>query len=546
MSECVDYEPCPGCGSSDNLARYSDGHGYCFGCRTYFHADGRTEKREDSAAPADPRFEPVAGDYRAIPARGLDIDDCRHWGYQITNTSPNLHIMNWRDAHGRLIAQKFRDRDKNFTWIGDTNAALLYGQWLWPSKGKSVVVTEGELDAISVSKSFGHKWPVVSLPNGCGSLKKGLAKSYDWLDGFEKIVLWFDADEPGQKAVAQAVELLPPGKVWIARAPEGCKDANDTLREHGTDAIRRAFWDASLWKPDGIVEGREFTRERLKHVVDLGYPWPYPKIQEATEGLRKQEVTLLTAGPGMGKSTLARELAHYLVTEHHCKIGNIFLEEGNEQTARAYVAIDNNVPLRRLKRDPGIVSDDAWDGTLERVLWDKMWFYNHFGSVAGDSLVSRIEYYARCCGIDFAILDHISIVTSGLESSREGERKDIDILMTKLAQCTQRTGIGIIGIVHLKRVDGVEFNEGGQVSLSHLRGSGALEQLSHNVYALERDQQAPGWRRNVSQLRVLKCRETGDTGAVDKLIYDRDTGRLKLFTSAFRKEEDGFEFTTNV
>jgi twinkle protein len=96
---------------------------------------------------------------------------------------------------------------------------------------------------------------------------------------------------------------------------------------------------------------------------------------------------------------------------------------------------------------------------------------------------------ATVCKVDFIVLDHISIVTSGIESSSEGERKDIDILMTRLRSLIEETGIGIVAIVHLKRVNGKNFNEGAQVSLSDLRGSGSLEQLSDNVIALERNQQ---------------------------------------------------------
>lgn len=39
-SEFVRHEPCPKCGSSDALARYTDGHGHCFSCRHYEHGDG--------------------------------------------------------------------------------------------------------------------------------------------------------------------------------------------------------------------------------------------------------------------------------------------------------------------------------------------------------------------------------------------------------------------------------------------------------------------------------------------------------------------------
>ena len=81
-------------------------------------------------------------------------------------------------------------------------------------------------------------------------------------------------------------------------------------------------------------------------------------------------------------------------------------------------------------------------------------------------------------------------------------------------------------MVHLKRVTGKSFNDGGQVTLADLRGSGSLEQLSDNVIALERNQQAEGNEKDKSRLRVLKCRETGDTGEADCLIYNRETGWL--------------------
>ena len=145
------------------------------------------------------------------------------------------------------------------------------------------------------------------------------------------------------------------------------------------------------------------------------------------------------------------------------------------------------------------------------------------------NLLSKLRYLAAVCKVDFIFLDHITIVTSGMESSSEGERKDIDILMTKLASLVQETGVGIIAIVHLKRAQGKHFNEGSNISLTDLRGSAGLEQLSFNVLALERDQQADDeLERCSSRVRVLKCRETGDTGEADTLIYDRQTGRLVL------------------
>lgn len=488
-------------------------------------------------------FDAMVGEYGDLPARGLTADDLKHWGYQL-GASPlgkPCHIMNYRDEKGTPIAQKFRWANKEFTWQGETKDPPLYGIWLWGSKGKSVVITEGEIDAISVSKAFGHRWPVVSLPNGSASVAKVIKRCYAWLDGFDKILLWFDADQPGQKAVAEAVELLPPGKVWIIRSPEGAKDANDTLREHGTKGVSDAFWKATLWRPDGIVDGADLTREMIKKAMPAGIPWPYPKLNEMTYGLREGELTLLTAAPGIGKSTFARELAYYLVTAHGKRVGNIFLEEAVYKTAQGYVAIHNNVPLGRLRANPDLLTDDQWDRALAVAVSGRMWFYNHFGSLDSDSLISKIAYYRKVLGVNHVVLDHISIVTSGLESSREGERKDIDILMTKLRQVIEQTGVGVVGIVHLKREKGMNFNEGDQISLKDLRGSGSLEQLSDNVFALERDQQNKREdKRTQMQIRVLKCRESGDTGLADTIDYDRATGRLRLLHGGFTADPGGF------
>ena len=86
--------------------------------------------------------------------------------------------------------------------------------------------------------------------------------------------------------------------------------------------------------------------------------------------------------------------------------------------------------------------------------------------------------------------------------------------------------------MHLKRTSTKDFNEGSAPSLSDLRGSGALEQLSHNVYSLERNQQSEkGNEKFCSVLRVLKTRYGFETGKADTLEYNRVLGRNQLCTN---------------
>ena len=166
------------------------------------------------------------------------------------------------------------------------------------------------------------------------------------------------------------------------------------------------------------------------------------------------------------------------------------------------------------------------------------YFYKHFGGLTADSLMNKLYYYARSKAVDFIILDHLSMVISSTATSNE--RKDIDTLMTNLAKMVVETGVGLIQIVHLKRSGGDKsFAHGGEVELTDLRGSAALEQLSWAVVGMERDQQ--GESRDFSQLRVLKNRTWGFTGLCDKLKYEPSTGRMKNYIEVPDFDEEDIE-----
>jgi len=517
------HEPCPSCGSSDAGSRYDNGDLYCFSCDKAIERGHRSNVEIIEPAPTKVEaWSPLHGHYCDLPKRALKEATLRHWQYQVGeyNGQP-CQIANYYDQQRVRVCQKLRTADKSFPTLGNGRRKPLYGQWL-STGGKHLVITEGELDALSVSQAFDLKWPVVSLPDGAASAVRTVEQHYDWLNKFDRIVLMLDMDDAGRKAASEIAPMLPAGRVCIASLPE--KDANDVLVKHGPGAIVRAFWDAPAWQPDGIVSGEDMTLDSVMAEASKGYELPYPMLQEKLLGLRKGELTLITAGSGIGKSTWAREIAYHLRTAHGLSIGNVFLEERNSKTAQGYVAIHNNVPLGRLRHDKDLLTREQWEEGMKATVWGGMYFYDHFGSLESKQLLSKLHYLAAVRKVDFIILDHISIVTSGLESSSEGERKDIDILMTKLRSLVEETGIGVVAIVHLKRVQGKSFNEGASVALNDLRGSASLEQLSDNVLALERDQQ--GDNPNVLRVRVLKCREIGDTGEADVLTYNRDTGRI--------------------
>ena len=127
------------------------------------------------------------------------------------------------------------------------------------------------------------------------------------------------------------------------------------------------------------------------------------------------------------------------------------------------------------------------------------------------------------CECKYIFLDHLSIVVSGMESG--DERRFIDNTMTMLRSLVEELDFALILVSHLKRPDGRGHEEGGFTSLSQLRGSAGIAQLSAVVIGLERNQQDEE-SPDTMTVRVLKNRWSGQTGRACYLEYSRETGRL--------------------
>jgi twinkle protein len=519
----IGHEPCPACGSRDNLARYSDGHGYCFGCGHYEHGDGSTGSSSGQPKKGSRQMSQglLAGEAVALPSRKLTEATARKWGYLAAQDRDGnwCQAANYLDDEGRVVAQKVRFPGKKFTILGNLKAALpLYGQWLWRDKGKMVVVTEGEVDALSLSQVWEHKWPVVSVPNGAQGAAKAVGAALEWLGRFDTVVFAFDMDEPGQKAARECAELLSPGKAKIARLP--AKDANECLVQGKVRELIDAIWSAREFRPDGIVQGADLWDALITpEEVEL-FPTPWTGWNGVLMGLRPNELLMLTAGTGVGKSTVARELAYALIRGDQ-RVGMVMLEEPVKRTALDLMGLHLNRRLR-LSRE-GVSEKNLREAFEATVGSGRCYLYDHFGSSEVENLMNRLRYLAKGCGCQWLILDHLSIVVSGLDDG--DERRLIDRTMTMLRTLVNETGVGLIAVCHLKRGEGKSHEEGGQVSLSHLRGSHSIAQLSDTVVALERDQQSAN-NADRMVVRVLKDRLTGFTGVAGTLAYDRDTGRI--------------------
>jgi twinkle protein len=238
------------------------------------------------------------------------------------------------------------------------------------------------------------------------------------------------------------------------------------------------------------------------------------------------ELVTVTAGSGLGKSQILREIMWHILQNTDDAIGAMFLEESIKKTGLSIMSLACNKPLHL----PDAVATDeerkkAFDETLGT---DRIYLFNHFGSTSVDNIINRVRYMAKGLGCKYIFVDHLSIIVSAQENG--DERKAIDEIMTKLRMLVQETNIALFVVSHLKRPEGRGHEEGALTSLAQLRGSGAIAQLSDMVIGAERNGQADDpVVRNTTQLRVLKNRWSGQTGPACHLLYTKETGRMLEF-----------------
>jgi twinkle protein len=526
-SKFLRHGPCEACGSSDANSFYDDGHTYCHSCQTYTSGGDEGLQNAGTYQQVPTKTTKVftmktTGEVKAIPDRGITRETCEY--FSVTQAD-GKHFYPYYDETGAKVAEKIRSvANKQFSIAGNFNKATLFGQNLFQKEGKYITIVEGELDALASYQMTGSKWPTVSIRNGASAAVKDCKAQYEYLDSFETIVICFDADEVGQKAAKDVAELFG-NKVKIVKHLKDCKDACDYLiNGRGAEYVNQ-WWRAESFVPDGIVQASTLwdSVSAPEPIAEAFYP--FKGLNELLYGLRAAELITVTAGSGLGKSQFLREILYRILETTTWKIGGMFLEESVRKTARSIMSLHAN---KKLHLPDTLVTEqelkEAFDATLGT---NRVYLFDHFGSLAIDNVLNRIRYMARACDCRVVFLDHISLVVSGMDGN--DERKSIDVLMTRLRTLVQETGITLICVSHLKRpsTSNKGHEDGEAVSLSQLRGSGAIAQLSDAVITLERNSMSQDADvRHTTKVAVAKNRYNGLTGPACSLKYDMNTGRM--------------------
>jgi hypothetical protein len=554
-------EACPRCkaegrdSGSDHLRRFEDNpsRGWCFhghGVVSLESEDGGSSITNNNSYSNRPARDKEADDrremalvatypYREYTPRRLSKETMEFFGVRTAvsqeNGQPAEHWYPYLDPEGQtLTGYKCRMLPKTFRAIGKIGA--FFGQHL--AYGKNfIIVVEGEADCLAgyemMKKLKPERKPynIVSLPTGAneeGTLDKIVRSQLEWLSSFKKVVLVLDNDNPG-KATANALAdyLCSSTEVVIATLP--LKDTA-AMWEAGREAEwGQAINNAKKYVSEQIVLGTDTPLQELMVPLRRGITFPFiPRTSHRLRGFRTKELNTILAPPKVGKSSLCRQMVYHILANTDENVGGFFLEETVQKTKQAVIAMHVGMALNEFRENPERANKKKVEEAYELLLPRLHLFTHKNQTIEDDKMLRKVEFLVKSQGCKRVVLDHASFIL-GTRETRD-ERREIDQLLTKLARHVEDEDYTMFMVAHIKRGAREQSRSDRNqkypyweiMDASAGRGSGAFEQLSHNMIAIEKQVMDPEGdnTRGLVRTRILLSREWGVEGIGDYLKFN--------------------------
>lgn len=472
------HQPCifAECGSSDGLAIYQNEDDNMYVAKCFVCCKSRKAKQLElltgETTPIKKKEKPVGEMrprqlvYGSLAERKINKETLKRYGVGVevgADGKIKSHVYPYYNLEGDKVGQKVRELPKQFMWEGDSKETSLFGMNVFPAgSAKYITITEGELDALSGNQIDDFPWVSVKSSSEAVSNCK---KAYHYLMSFEKIVLCFDNDQPGKDAAQKVAKLFPLGKVLICKHKDGYKDASDYLVAGQEQMfMKQVWWKAVEWRPEGIVSSAEME-DRLKNFkYERGADYPFESINEKTYGLRPNELVVIAARRGAGKTTVMRQIANRLIKDDpDVAIGCFFLEEIVERAFLGILGAEMKKPLHH----PDVqYTEEEWAEGWDSVMAQgRINMYDeHDGKITIEKLEEYIRFYVKGIGCKYILIDHIGRVK--VPSMMKDERRSLDEVGERLSALCVELGVTIISAIHLNREGMIRGSDGIENSAS--------------------------------------------------------------------------------
>jgi replicative DNA helicase len=324
-------------------------------------------------------------------------------------------------------------------------------------------------------------------------------------------------------------------------------------REQIEDAERRLFELAETGRYDG---GFESFTDAVKTAVDManaaymrdghlsGISTGFRDMDRRMGGLQPSDLVIVAGRPGMGKSSLATNIAFHIANAYEPApqadgsfkaasggvVGLFSLEMSSEQLATRIISEQTEIPSSKIRR--GEISEADFEKLVacSQMMQRLPLYIDQTGGISIAQLAARARRLKRQRGLDIIIIDYIQLMTGSSKRASENRVQEITEITTGLKALAKELNVPIIALSQLSRQ--VESRDDKRPQLSDLRESGSIEQDADVVlfvfreeYYLKNREPKPGteeyfkWEAEMNETRgkaevIIAKQRHGPTGTV--------------------------------
>lgn len=406
---------------------------------------------------------------------------------ELNDEKGSWYVFISRMPDGQLCGAKYtnlkRKDDKKVEYQSKNPLSVLWGMHTVAEKSKELIITEGQIDAMSLYDQGLRN--VVSIPMGTNNTD-WVAHCWDWLVKFETVILCFDSDASGEKAVEEVAKKIGIERCKYLKLPK-YKDANDA-HINGFQ-LTEIIKTATEFKPSKIVSMNDLVDESWERVLRgrrelQGIPFcSWVGDDTINFRLRPHEMTIYTGYAGSGKSCLLYQAVANLIFQWGQKVVVASLEEDAEEIAML-IAIS--------------AAAQMFNSSQKKLFYEifaevksKLFFYHHRNRAKHMDVLSAAEFVIRRYGAQHFIFDSVAKTDLDIENKEQANE-----FVGKVCNSMNETGAHYHLVAHARKGSDKDFNEIPRIQ--EIKGAAAFGIETFNVVTM--------WR-NLPKENIMKLGE---------------------------------------
>ena len=484
-----------------------------------------------------------------LESRGISQAIAEKYHITVRNDNPGVLVFPFYDQTGKLQMVKYRNTkfqkgdNGSKEWSEPNCQPILFGMDQCNRENKTLVLTEGQLDSLSVAESGIEN--AVSVPTGANGFT-WVPYCWDWLQSFETLIVFGD-HEKGIITLLDAMRTRFRGEVRHVRQEDylDCKDANDILRKYGKEAVRKCVENAVRVDNPAIISLADVKRIDTSSLE--AFSTGFRSLDLTLGGFYFGQLILLTGERGLGKSTLASQFGAEALAQGH----RVMFYSGELMDWYFRQWLDRQLAgsdwVTAQQSNLGWETFSVKDAAAERIAeWyrERAFLYsNNFGGIEEEheelekTMLCAIKQY----GCRVLIIDNL--MTAMDDDLNVDQYRQQTAFVRMLANMAKRENVLIILVAHPRKSSGQYFNN------DDVAGSANVTNLVDVVMRYTEPQ--PDAEGNTHSDRVLQVHKNRLTGKLDRMgiplwfqdsskrISDKE-GRFDWSYGWENAENDGF------